>query len=103
MKMNVLYKDNNQTAASKLLLQLENNHNIVYAYVTADVGNEKLISIRQRKKGRKAVTLGINDNVLGQDENMDTFAKRGKYSRYTFTYTCTFPYTCTLMSTCTST
>lgn len=78
MRRNVLYKDKNQSPASKLLEQLENDTKILYTYVTADVGNENLISIRQKKKGRPATILPNNNIHLQHDKNMGTFAERGR-------------------------
>ena len=99
MRMNVLYDNEHQTPASKLLMYLERNPNIVYAYVTADVGNEKLISIRQRKKGKAPVTLDGNNGSLNNDESMGSFAERGNYTyMYTSTFTSTYTLTCTSMS-----
>ena len=78
MRKHVLYDCKDKTTASQLLLQLENDPNVIYAYVTADVGNENLISIRQKRKGKGTTALSANDKFLKGYENMGSFAKRGR-------------------------
>ena len=79
MRRNIICDDkSNPSPASKLIHYLENNPNIVYTELIAGVGNENLISIRQKRSGKKSRTI-TNNSFIGDsnDESMDSFAQRG--------------------------